>query len=108
MICVPGGQLFTATGTEAVVRPGYQRFGRAIPVVVLRLVRRAGGEELERGEPLDVEAVAELALRICIDLSNDQRGSASEILLGSRLVGKGVSEESVLGSESLTMTTPLP
>lgn len=64
--------------TQTVVYPGDKRFCGAIAVVVFRLVGCAGGEELERWEAFDVEAVAQLALGVGIDLSNDQRGPASE------------------------------
>ena len=75
---VPGRRMRRAERTQTVVHPGDQRFRGAIAVVVFRLVGRAGGEELERGEPFDVEAVAQLALGVRIDLSNDQRRPASE------------------------------
>ena len=64
--------------TKMLVCPGNQGFGSAIAVVVYRLVRGTGREELERWESFDIETVAQLALRICINLSNDQRWSGNE------------------------------
>lgn len=105
--CVPEIRKDKGQCTQTVVYPGDQRFGGAIAVVVFRLVGSAGREELECWEAFNVEAVAQLALGVGIDLGNDQRRPASERWKEMKLVRKGVGKNGVLRSESLTMTTPL-